>query len=294
MLLQPGQQFTIVRQLGQPGDATTYYVKAIVRNSTTGNIVSTVNLTDRTNQRFTGILQVPQDPLGFGYYLDITTYVYTDAGYSTLSDLYTVENVPYLVFDRLTLGKNTSGGGDWTDYEKINKMIKKAISEIAFPEIKIPEQKEADLTSIVSSLEEISVKINGDVENSITPIAKKLTELQKNVEKSIFGLKEIINSRKEFTETDITPILSKLIEVKEDIVSNVQKHDKHEITKKTVENTAKEIIDTLEEKIQGIQEYYAPANEFIDKVKNTKVQKENKEDFVKSKYLARAGKLIEN
>ena len=74
--LRPTETFTIVRVLGDTVDTATYFVQAIIRNSNTGKIIDTINLTDKGNRRFTGNWEVAADVSGEGFYIDITTTVY--------------------------------------------------------------------------------------------------------------------------------------------------------------------------------------------------------------------------
>jgi len=154
--LQPREQFAIVRQLQDHTDSGTYYVRAVVRNSRTDAVIDTVNLTDRTNRRFTALWQVIADTSGQGLFVDICTSVYTDSGYTTKSENYGDESETYLIDNRQ---KATGGGasGD-VDYKKIKKMLSEAISTIKIPdqkEIEMPEYPETDLSMVHEQLESI-------------------------------------------------------------------------------------------------------------------------------------------
>src|SRR3990167_6396837 len=97
--LSPGEYFAIVRQLADPNDTGTYYVRAFVRNARTDTLLDTVNLTDRTGQRFSVEWQVPSSTSD-ALYIAVTTRVYTDSAYTTLSTDYSQEMEVYLVEDR--------------------------------------------------------------------------------------------------------------------------------------------------------------------------------------------------
>jgi len=186
MILTPGTQAPIVIQLGMPGDTGTYYVQAVVRRSSTGATIATVNLTDQGNQRFTGSFDVPQDPLGFGYYLDVTISVYTDAGYTTLSNLYTIQENMYQVKLLPQFTNGGGGGGDYTDYKKIRKMIEEVVGKIEIKEVEMPEYKETDLQPVLSELQVIKSSITG-VKGNVAPVGESIARMQKSIENQLFA-----------------------------------------------------------------------------------------------------------
>jgi hypothetical protein len=59
--LEPQQEFVLARGLEDHTDSTTYYVRAVVRNAKTDALISTVNLTDNGNRRFTKAWMTPAD-----------------------------------------------------------------------------------------------------------------------------------------------------------------------------------------------------------------------------------------
>src|SRR5258707_3851150 len=101
MQLEPLEDFTIARGLEDHTDSTTYYVRAVVRDAKTDALLATVNLTDQGDaHRFSKKWQIPADQTGQGYYLLITTSVYTDSGYTTKSSNYGDKDETYLVMRR--------------------------------------------------------------------------------------------------------------------------------------------------------------------------------------------------
>jgi len=183
--INPESKLPIVRQLDNPSDNTGYFVRAVVRNSLTQVILKTTDLTDAGNGRFEGSYLVPPAD---GTYFDITTKVYSDAGYTTQDTIYADENVQYLGAIRWSLQyMNYGGGGSDIDYKKIRKIVEeevgkittltsdevavivsnasgkirkaiedthKAVSDIVIPEVKIPEQKEVDFTDVENKIQE--------------------------------------------------------------------------------------------------------------------------------------------
>lgn len=191
--LRPTEQFTIVRVLGDTVDTSTYYVQAVIRNSNTDAIIDTVNLTDQGNRRFTGGWEVVADVGGEGFYVDVTTTVYTDSGFTTNAPDYAEESETYLIQDRYnrTFGLGGGGGVD-VDYSKLRRIVKEEIKGIIMPKqekidlkpiqssikdvlsevgnIKFPEQKETDLSEVISN-----IKITKDaIDNKHIPEPEKI------------------------------------------------------------------------------------------------------------------------
>lgn len=229
-MLQPGQSAPIVRQLGLPGDSSTYYVQAVVKNSATGATITTINLTDQGSQRFTGSFDVPQDPLGFGYYIDITTSVYTDSGYTTLSNIYTIDMQSLLVFDRLTWGRNVGGGGDMTDYDKIAKMIREEIKGIDFPEIPKPEK--VNLEPVLATIWETGRR----VEDKLDAIDTKTRDA--SIVKAVDKLGKSILSKMD--EATIMAKLQKMIKGLEIAITNETKEAS--VHRKTTTTSVEDIV----------------------------------------------------
>lgn len=198
--LQPREQYMIVRQLPDPSDSATYYVRAVVRNSVTDTILKTVNLTDKGSRRFKVAYEVPADVSGLGFYIDITTTVYTDAGYTTKSTTYSEELESYLVFDRIVPPSGGGGGMD-IDYKKIQKMLDALVE-------KFPEITPTDFSPILSELSQVKQEIQAieipgmpEIEKvDLIPVLKAIESSEKTIVKSIVN-KEVTES------TDIEPIL---------------------------------------------------------------------------------------
>jgi hypothetical protein len=125
MILRPGEQFTIVRQLSDPLDTGTYYVRAVIRNLSTDSIINTVDLTDKGSQRFQGIWEVT--PTQYDYYVSITTTVYTDSGYSSLSPNYGIDAQTLLVAERW--GLQFQGGGGSMTPNQLKEIIRATVPE---------------------------------------------------------------------------------------------------------------------------------------------------------------------
>jgi hypothetical protein len=154
-------------------------------------VLKTIDLTDAGGGRFEGTYLVPPAE---GTYFDITTMVYSDAGYTTQDTMYADEANQYLGAIRWGLQYMNYGGGGGSDidYKKIRKIVEeevgnittltsdevaiivsnasgkirkaiedthKAVSDIVIPEVVIPEQKEVDLSPVQNKLQEVTALI---------------------------------------------------------------------------------------------------------------------------------------
>lgn len=168
MQLNPGENFVITHQIGDHTDSGTYYVRAVVRNARTDALIDTVDLINRGSLRFSRSWQVPEDPSGQGFYISITTTVYTDSNYTAKSALYSEEQERLLVQLRVNAitggGGGGGGGGDSVEvnYKKIRKIVNEEISKIvfpAFPSIKIPNPEKLDLSPVLRDIVALNARI---------------------------------------------------------------------------------------------------------------------------------------
>lgn len=179
MQLNPREAFTIVRQIEDHTDSTTYYVRAVVRNAKTDALLATVDLVDQGNRRFSNQYLVPVDVSGQGFWISILTSVYTDSGYTTKSPNYGDKMETYLVQDRFNANLGGVGGGPDIDYKKIKKLItdamsemqphepkvvtitKEVVKEVRVPEVKIVEtQTVQDLSPILKAIKQVGQKVD--------------------------------------------------------------------------------------------------------------------------------------
>lgn len=179
MNLQNGEYFGIVRQLPDPNDATTYYVRAEIRDAGSDELLERVTLTDRGSRRFSynWLVNAKKETA----YISIMTAVYTDAAFTTPSDSYSQEMQTYLVETRRLGGGG--GGNSWLTEKLLRKILREILGEM------LPEDVDhkAMLDGVVDrlfkkveresekSVEEISEKIAGiDVQPAITVEGKEI------------------------------------------------------------------------------------------------------------------------
>jgi len=245
--LRPTETFTIVRVLGDTVDTSTYYVQAVIRNSKTGATIDTVNLTDQGSRRFTGDWEVSADVGGEGFYIDITTTVYTDSGYSTNAGDYAEEVTSFLIQDRYNRTFGLGGGVD-IDYKKVRKIIQDEIKTIIIP---IPEKVnlsslEAGVQRVISQI--INIKFPQQKETDLSGVMVEIANTKNAIDN-----KHIPEPEK----VDLTPILAKNLDI-EKIINNV-------LTEMKVGN--KEVVNVFNKfKKQKIK--FDLTNKLKDKINN--------------------------
>lgn len=181
--IEPKQPFVIARQIGDPAETATLYVRAYIRDAKTDDLLDTVDLTDKSDQRFRGTVEAPADSSGQGRYITICTKVFTDSNYSVESQLYSREEFTYLVQDRPRAGFGGGGvGGGDVNYEKIRKMIKEELGLLPKPEKvefpRIPQPKDVDLKPILKAIENIKFPdIPKQEKTDLSPVLKAINNI---------------------------------------------------------------------------------------------------------------------
>lgn len=208
MQLQPGEQFAIARQIEDPSDTSTYYVRAYIRNARTDALLDTVNLADMGDQRFRKSWQVPADPSGQGTYITITTKVFTDAGYTAVSPDYGIQEHEHLIMDRAKGGSSRGGGGVMqrvtVDYNEISRIIAHHISEINFP----TPAKPISTAPLLKAIQGLSREIRAIAIPTPDPVDFQpvLAEI-KRIEGTLYGA---IDAKPVTPPTDLQPVLDNL------------------------------------------------------------------------------------
>lgn len=184
MQLTPREYFTIARGLEDHTITTTFYVRAFIRNARTDELIDTIDLTDSgDHHRYTKPWQVPADVSGQGFYILITTSVYTDSAYTTKSTDYADRYDEHLVMDRFNANLSGHGAsGPDVDYKKIEKMISTAIGTI--PKSELPER--VDVAPVVEQL--------GQIKDLVTSVKDVCVAL----------------SSKQMPKLDLSPVLAEL------------------------------------------------------------------------------------
>ncbi len=220
--LSPQEAFPIVYVLADPNDLATYYVRSVLRNSANGAIIQVsganfVNLTDGGSRRFTKTIQAPNDPSGQGLWMDITTTVYKDSGYTIKSENYFEQVDKYLVQQRwsqafgmggggaLTIKDSQSGSSNKFTLEELKTALKDVLENFTFPEPKLESVKTSlgDLDENLSRVLSKTGYIAGQVEKIEAP---DLSTISKEIVAKISS--EI--GRNKTKEFDPTPLMVKI------------------------------------------------------------------------------------
>jgi hypothetical protein len=243
-IISPSTILPLVYLIQDHTDVNTYYVQVVVKDSRTGSILQTINLTDGGNRRFTGNYSVPTTE---DMFLDITTSVYSDAGYTTkaqdkyeILDQYQVKTQWGLQFG------GVGGSGPGIDYKKIKKMIDESISKIEKPEkyddslilnklnglkeaismIEMPDMtdmkpKPVDFSPIMTKMHELSgiiAEINDnarEIRAKEFPIPEsfdyeKITSAIEVLNKNIFGLTKLTETNSKIKNEKIADVIPKI------------------------------------------------------------------------------------
>jgi hypothetical protein len=256
MQLQSGESFVIVRQLKDPQDTGTYYVRAYIRKSLDDTLLDTIDLTDAGSQRFKKTWQVASDPSGLGMYVDITTRVFTDSGYTTESDVYQKENYEYLIAQRYNPVYGGGGGGSSIDYKKVRQIVKEEIDKI--PQVEIPKQKEIDLKPVLEAIDGIEV----------SPIVKTEKIELGGIIRLIEGVRMAIESLpkpKDPEKVDFSGIYSEInkIEKRLNVLWEENKNISEE-SKKRIQDTVDNLLNNIKDKT------FIALNSVEEKPKNEK------------------------
>jgi len=146
MQIEPRKIYPIVRNLEDPTDTDTHYVRAFVYKPDTDELLDTLSLVDKGGQRFVYNYEIPGDPGGQGYFLHIVVKVYDDSGYATESTRYERTQEEILVKEeKISLG---GGGGADISYKKIQEIVKNELEKLPKPE----PQKEINLKEVLIAL----------------------------------------------------------------------------------------------------------------------------------------------
>lgn len=256
----------ITRNLEDSTDSGTNYVQASIykfKGNNAGVLLTTLNLTDRGNQKFETAFQAPSD--ADDYFLEIIIKVFTDSGYTLENARYERTQEKYLVATRWGM-MYRGGGGAGVNYDLIKKIIRQEIEKVPKPvqekinfnpvlnaigKIEIPEPTEIDLNPLLEAIrnvkEEIgAIKIPKPEKLNLTPVLVALDNLGKTLPQTIESIMTGLNQKDAF----------------QTLIGSFEKEIGNTITKQFKD---KMINDTVA-KIQD--EMKKSCERFIDEIKN--------------------------
>lgn len=242
MQLQPQEIFTVVRQLHDWSDTDTNYVQAVIRNARTDEILSTLQLDDKGDRRFSKTWQVKADPSGLGFYITITTTVYTDDLYTNRNPNYGEEMNTYLVDERKRhIG---GGGGSDIDYTKIRNLFKeeKDNLRLILKEEVLPVLATFRYSEILNAITDLSNQLQSTsaepievpnytdsliaINNQIKALQTSLSKLQESIPKvKLEPLESKIDGIKDMFKDSIADINESLEDYSQAIVNKIYNLD---------------------------------------------------------------------
>lgn len=159
MILRPQKNFTVVRQLANHTDTATYYVRAVIRDAFTDEILATLDLDSKGGQRFSKAWLVAADVSGQGRDISIVTSVYTNSGYTTKSENYGDEENTHIIENANFMGGGVSMGGGKLDSATIRRIFVEEFKKIKEEDTKEPEgateAPEPEDTRLIEKLDEV-------------------------------------------------------------------------------------------------------------------------------------------
>jgi len=243
MEIRPGFSLPIIRQLQNTTETDTYYVRAVIRETLKGTVLKTVDLTDEGSYRFKYNWTVPS--YSNETYIDVSTTVYTDSGYTQISGYYGTTTESYVI-----RGQVFGGGGGGISYGDIEKIIRVEIAKI-----KIPEHQKVDLSKLEKDIALVMKAISDKPITEKTDISPVIDQL-KAIQLSINSIK--------FPETDLSDVKTALNDNK-DAISELKVAIKDEQdNKESILAQMKDILDKMK------PFFFDQMNELLDGISELK------------------------
>lgn len=272
-VLQPHTYLPISRVLGAPSDPGPYYVQAVIRKSFNNSIIATVNMLVQGNQIYSTNWLIPNDSSGNGTFITITTTVYTDAGYSVISQNYEIEQDTFLIYDRggyvQSLATQISAliQSEGVDYKKIKKIIDAGIDKAVKTYMTEDEkQDKEELKPVIDIVGRISSSLddfrkafeaycNEDEEEEkpfdYAPITAALDAAKTSLVSAVADLKHYISQIEypEHKETNLSPVIEAIKQLdSEGIVQDIQEASEKISTTNEVADKVLGIVKDIESK----------------------------------------------
>lgn len=234
---KPQSTVYVAYVIPNPAETQTFYPQAVVKNTQTGAVVATINLTQDPNNilRYTGSFISPADSTGMGYYLDVITIPYTDQAHTVPSLNYWAATNQYFVSQSISGGANYGGGYMDFDSKKLRKLFQEELTgfkpvvsksaPIKFPEF--PKQEKVDLeptNAVVSSILAELRSMRSFIETlptfehtNLAPLAGSIAGSKKEIvtqfQSSILDLDKTIRSLPETMRAEIKLAVSGILRI---------------------------------------------------------------------------------
>lgn len=194
MIIQPQKQFLIDYRINNPVDTGTYYVRAVVKDSVSGDTLATLNLTDNGNKYFSYLWVTPADPSNFGRQIVIHKTVYSDDTYETVSPNYGTTTENYIVRALPSQFNMGAGYGSGVSKRDLEEIVQKHVSSIVIPEPK------TDLTEVLNAIGGVKEGLWERFKQKLPKIVKigeqadSISAINDATLKTVDTLKELLNS----------------------------------------------------------------------------------------------------
>jgi hypothetical protein len=207
--ISPSESFDIFYFVRNHTDATTYYVRGVVYDLRTGEVLATHNLSQSaTNARlFIKTIEAPADPNGYGRNIVAVATVYTDSSYTTKSENYEEQEAYYLVKAApVFMGGGGSGLSARDVREIFQEEFKTALGDLPKPDkLEVPDAPDMSFVqALFGTLGAIQREINRIPKDSFDDAA---------LSKKIDSLKDMIDERPQFEATDLSSLATSLEQV---------------------------------------------------------------------------------
>lgn len=191
--ISPSEPFDIFYFIRNPLDNATYYVRAIIYDLKTGQVLATQALTQTaTNPRlFVATLQAPGDQGQIGRNIVAIASVYTDSAYTTKSEAYEEQEQYFLI--RSPIQVLPSGGGGGVDYDAVRDIFKSELKKQKFIT-----RDDLPFDAIFGTL--------GTLQREINRIPKHFVNLS-GIEKGVAGVRQAIADLPEPEKLDLQPVI---------------------------------------------------------------------------------------
>jgi DNA repair exonuclease SbcCD nuclease subunit len=136
--------------------------------------------------------------------IDVTTHVYTDAGYTTASENYSIESNVYNVIQQWNHAAGLGGGLD-VNYEKVRRIVQEELGKLVIPEPIVPRDITPELLGIERRLKESvgAIKIPEQKEVDLEPVKQ---EVRSSVDNAINTLLLAVDAKEVTPATDLTEL----------------------------------------------------------------------------------------
>lgn len=130
MTISPGKNVVVSYYLNNPADTGTYYVRAVISDAITAEVLATLDLTE-DNRYYSTTWTAPQDRSGTGRQLKVLYTVYDDPGYTIESVVYGSQLESWMVLETNSLAgvRAASQGASLGDIRRIAQEIVKLVPQ---------------------------------------------------------------------------------------------------------------------------------------------------------------------